>query len=62
MAKRKVRRQKIYAVDWFTESGRNYRTTLGCTWAQVQDCKKRAANMGETIKYEFDHYEEYEYQ
>lgn len=46
------KRRKLYQVDWYTEGGWNYRTTFGCDWKAVQECKKQAKAMGETIKYE----------
>lgn len=48
------RKTKIYSVDWI-RNGFCYRTTMGCTWENVKDCRKTAKLLGETIKYE--HYD-----
>ena len=42
---------KIYSVDWIRD-GFCYRTTMGCTWEDVKDCKRTAKLLGETIEYE----------
>lgn len=49
--KKKVVRTKIYSVDW-VRNGFCYRTTMGCTWEDVKQCKRTAKLLGETIKYE----------
>ena len=48
------KKTKIYSVDWY-HGDHCYRTTMGCTWEDVKDCKRAAKLMGETIKYE--HYD-----
>lgn len=45
------RKAKIYSVDWL-RNGLCYRTTMGCTWEDVLECKRTAKLLGETIKYE----------
>ena len=45
------RKAKIYSVDWI-RNGFCYRTTMGCTWQDVLECKRTAKLLGETIKYE----------
>ena len=57
MAKKTV---KIYAVDWYY-NGYRYRTTTGCTWADVQDLRRVAKSIGETIKWEVIGTQTYEY-
>ena len=52
--KKKVVKTKIYSVDWI-HNGFCYRTTMGCTWEDVKQCKSTAKLLGETIKYE--HYD-----
>ena len=52
-----TKRTKIYNVDWI-RNGFCYRTTMGCDWEAVKDCKRAAKLMGEKIEYEFDHYKE----
>ena len=54
MARKIVRKTKIYSVDWI-RNGFCYRTTMGCTWEDVKDCKRTAKLLGETIEYE--HYD-----
>lgn len=55
MARKKiVRKTKIYSVDWI-HNGFCYRTTMGCTWEDVKDCKRTAKLLGEKIEYE--HYD-----
>ena len=49
--KKVVKKTKIYSVDWI-RNGFCYRTTMGCTWEDVRDCKRQAKLMGEAIKYE----------
>ena len=39
-------RRKFYSVDWY-RGDFCYRTTTGCTWEQVQNCKKTARLLGE---------------
>ena len=48
------RKTKIYLVNWLHD-GFCYRTTMGCTWEDVKDCKRQAKLMGEKIEYE--HYD-----
>lgn len=50
--KKVVKKTKIYSVDWM-RNGFCYRTTLGCTWQGVLDCKRTAKLLGEKIKYEY---------
>ena len=45
---------KIYSVDWI-RNGFCYRTTMGCEWEDVLECKRQAKLMGEKIEYE--HYD-----
>ena len=52
MARKIIRKVKIYDVDWFLSNGFNYRTTTRCKWEDVLDCKRVAKMLGETIKYE----------
>lgn len=59
--KTKIIRRKIYSVDWYC-NGFCYRTTTGCTWEQVQDCKRTARLLGEKIKYEVTDIREDKYQ
>lgn len=51
---------KIYAVDWYYE-GYNYRTTTGCTWEDVQDLRRQAKAIGETVKWKVIGTKTYEY-
>ena len=51
---------KIYAVDWYY-NGYCYRTTTGCTWADVQDLRRQAKAIGETVKWEVIGTQAYEY-
>ena len=56
--KRTIKRKtKIYNVDWIC-NGFCYRTTMGCDWKAVKDCKRIAKLLGEKIEYQFDHYRE----
>lgn len=48
------RKTKIYSVDWI-RNGFCYRTTMGCTWENVLECKRTAKLLGEKIEYE--HYD-----
>ena len=48
------KKTKIYSVDWY-HGDHCYRTTMGCTWEDVKDCRRTAKLLGETIKYE--HYD-----
>ena len=57
MRRRKVVKTKIYNVDWYRGDW-CYRTTTGCKWEDVKDCKRAAKLMGEKIKYELDHVRE----
>jgi hypothetical protein len=52
---------KIYDVDWILSNGHCYRTTTGCTWEQVKECRKTAKLLGETIKHTYSHSIKYEY-
>lgn len=52
--KKMVRKTKIYSVDWLRD-GFCYRTTRGCKWEDVLECKKVARLLGEKIRYE--HYD-----
>jgi hypothetical protein len=52
--KKKVVKTKIYSVDWY-HGDHCYCTTMGCTWEDVKECRRRAKLMGETIEYE--HYD-----
>jgi hypothetical protein len=52
--RKKVIKTKIYSVDWI-RNGFCYRTTMGCTWEDVKNCRRTAKLLGETIKYE--HYD-----
>lgn len=45
----------MYIVHWYTSGGWNYRSTTQCTWDDVQDCRRRAKSMGETVRYEYDY-------
>lgn len=45
---------KIYCVDWY-HGEHCYRTTMGCTWEDVKECKRQAKLMGRRIEYE--HYD-----
>ncbi len=54
MARKIVRKTKIYSVDWL-RNGFCYRTTMGCTWEDVKNCKRTAKLLGEKIEYE--HYD-----
>ena len=58
--KTKIIRRKIYSVDWYN-NGFCYRTTTGCTWEQVQDCRRTARMLGEKIRYEVTDIREDEY-
>ena len=51
MRRKIVKKTNIYSVDWI-HNGFCYRTTMGCTWEDVKDCKRAARLMGEKIKYE----------
>ena len=51
---------KIYAVDWYY-NGYNYRTTTGCTWKDVQELRRQAKAIGETVKWEVIGTKTYEY-
>lgn len=50
----------IYAVDWYY-NGYNYRTTTGCTWKDVQELRRQAKAIGETVKWEVMGTKTYEY-
>lgn len=60
MAKIIKKKTKIYDVNWIA-NGFCYRTTRGCDWEAVQNCRKTARLLGEKIEYEFDHYRVDEY-
>lgn len=49
-----IKKTKIYSVDWLRD-GFCYRTTMGCTWEDVLECKRTAKALGEKIKYK--HYD-----
>lgn len=49
--KKIVRKKNIYSVDWY-HGDWCYRTTTGCDWDDVLECKRAAKLMGEKIKYE----------
>jgi hypothetical protein len=51
---------KIYAVDWYY-GDYCYRTTTGCTWEDVQDLRRQAKNLGETVKWTVIGTKTYEY-
>ena len=51
MRRKIIKKVNIYSVDWI-HSGFCYRTTMGCTWEDVLDCKRVAKELGEKIKYE----------
>lgn len=48
----KEKKQKLYWVHWYTSSGFCYRSTHDCTWEDVQNCRRTARALDETIKYE----------
>lgn len=50
MRRRIVKKTNIYSVDWI-HNGFCYRTTMGCTWEDVLNCKKTARLLGEKIEY-----------
>ena len=54
MARKIKKKTKIYSVDWI-RNGFCYRTTMGCKWEDVLDCKRTAKLLGEKIEYE--HYD-----
>jgi hypothetical protein len=47
-------------VDWYY-NGYRYRTTTGCTWEDVQDLRRQAKAIGETVKWEVIGTKTYEY-
>ena len=49
--RKKTYKKKLYQVDWFTQGGWNYRTTMECDWDAVRRFKKLARLFGETIEY-----------
>ena len=51
MRRKIVKKTNIYSVDWL-HNGFCYRTTMGCTWEDVKDCKRAARLMGEKIEYQ----------
>ena len=51
MARKIVRRKNIYDVDWYRGNW-CYRTTTGCYWSDVLECKRAAKLMGERIEYQ----------
>lgn len=51
MRRKIVKKTNIYSVDWL-HNGFCYRTTMGCTWEDVLDCKRTARLMGEKIEYQ----------
>jgi hypothetical protein len=60
MARKKVVKVRIYTVHWYS-NGFCYRTTRGCDMDAVKNCKCTAKLLGETIKYELERIETYEY-
>ena len=60
MARKKVVKVRIYTVNWYS-NGFCYRTTRGCDMDAVKNCKHTAKLLGETIKYELERIETYEY-
>lgn len=60
MARKKVVKVRIYTVNWYS-NGFCYRTTRGCDMDAVKNCKRTAKLLGETIKYELERIETYEY-
>lgn len=60
MARKKVIKVRIYTVNWYS-NGFCYRTTRGCDMDAVKNCKRTAKLLGETIKYELERIETYEY-
>lgn len=60
MARKKVVKVRIYKVNWYS-NGFCYRTTRGCDMDAVKNCKRTAKLLGETIKYELERIETYEY-
>ena len=53
-------RRNIYSVDWY-RGDFCYRTTTGCTWENVQECRRSARLLGEKIKYEVIDVKDYRY-
>jgi hypothetical protein len=51
MARKIVKKTNIYSVDWWRGDW-NYRTTTGCDWEAVKECKRAAKLMGEKVTYE----------
>ena len=51
MARKIVRRKNIYDVDWYRGDW-CYRTTTGCDWEAVKECRQAAKLMGERIEYQ----------
>jgi hypothetical protein len=51
MARKIVKKTNIYSVDWWRGDW-CYRTTTGCDWQAVQECRRAAKLMGEKITYE----------
>lgn len=51
MRRKIVKKTNIYSVDWI-HNGFCYRTTMGCTWEDVLNCKRAARLMGEKIEYQ----------
>lgn len=60
MKRIKVIKVKYYTVHWYT-NGFCYRSTRGCTMEDVKNCRNTAKLLGETIKYELERVENYEY-
>ena len=50
------KKRKIYDVNWYC-NGFCYRTTRGCDWETVKECRRIARLLGEKIEYELDHIE-----
>lgn len=51
---------KKYDIHWYCGT-HCYRTTSNCTFEQVQESRKIAKVIGDTIKYEYSHTEKIEY-
>lgn len=51
-------KRKIYTVHFYT-NGFCYLTVTHCPWEAVKEYKALAKQLGETVKVEFDYYENY---
>ena len=56
MRRKIIRKKKIYDVDWI-RNGFCYRTTTGCDWETVKECRETAKLIGEKIEATFSHYQ-----